>query len=664
MSAESVPSFPKVSRTLAMRNKLLRSRVYLPAHQPGLADDGLPGDRYIAYHQQRARAGLGMQITGATPIIWSDVWADGLTLVNIDDRIIPGYRRLAAAVHAEGGLMLAQLVHAGPMETSGDAILSASGVRSEITQRTAREATAAELADLVASYRAAARRCRAGDLDGVEVTMAHGTLLASFVSPLMNRRTDRYGGNIDGRTLFPREVLTAIRDALGPDAILGVRLPGDELVEGGIRAPEAAAIGSRLAETGEVDYISVTAGNNTFKLPRVDHWPPTPAPVGAFRHLSRAVKAAVSVPVATVGRVTTLALAEEILAAGDADLVGMVRAHIADPELVPKSRQGKIEEVRPCIGANVCINSLLDHKPLTCLANPEVGRPGYAKSENWGKGRSAIVVGAGPAGLEAARRLAHGGWATTIMERDMEVGGQMGRWLRTPSRWEFQRLIHWWELEAKRLGVTMRLGEEATPFALVSKAPDLVVVATGSIPVSRPVPRSSSAVPEIGPYDGVSPSGHVVVRDEMGGLAALLTAERASLTADRVTLVTSLLHPGEGDGLTTIYPLIRDCAARGIAIVDRAKVTMLDGRMVHLAGVFGEARPPIADVDILVSVLDTVAPADLAPELMAHGLRVITIGDARLPRDVTAAVADAARLLNSAELVEPQSTSPIMETAK
>lgn len=664
MSAESVPSFPKVSRTLAMRNKLLRSRVYLPAHQPGLADDGLPGDRYIAYHQQRARAGLGMQITGATPIIWSDVWADGLTLVNIDDRIIPGYRRLAAAVHAEGGLMLAQLVHAGPMETSGDAILSASGVRSEITQRTAREATAAELADLVASYRAAARRCRAGDLDGVEVTMAHGTLLASFVSPLMNRRTDRYGGNIDGRTLFPREVLTAIRDALGPDAILGVRLPGDELVEGGIRAPEAAAIGSRLAETGEVDYISVTAGNNTFKLPRVDHWPPTPAPVGAFRHLSRAVKAAVSVPVATVGRVTTLALAEEILAAGDADLVGMVRAHIADPELVPKSRQGKIEEVRPCIGANVCINSLLDHKPLTCLANPEVGRPGYAKSENWGKGRSAIVVGAGPAGLEAARRLAHGGWATTIMERDMEVGGQMGRWLRTPSRWEFQRLIHWWELEAKRLGVTMRLGEEATPFALVSKAPDLVVVATGSIPVSRPVPRSSSAVPEIGPYDGVSPSGHVVVRDEMGGLAALLTAERASLTADRVTLVTSLLHPGEGDGLTTIYPLIRDCAARGIAIVDRAKVTMLDGRMVHLAGVFGEARPPIADVDILVSVLDTVAPADLAPELMAHGLRVITIGDARLPRDVTAAVADAARLLNSAELVEPQSTSPVMETAK
>jgi dimethylglycine catabolism A len=666
MSAHSVPSFPKVSLPLTMRNKLLRSRVYLPGHQPGLADDGLPGDRYIAYHQRRARAGLGMQITGATPIIWSDVWAYGLTLVNIDDRIIPGYRRLAAAVHAEGGLMLAQLAHVGAMETSGDAILSASGVRSEITQRTAREASAAELAEVVACYRAAARRCRAGDLDGIEVTMAHGTLLASFLSPLMNRRTDRYGGNIDGRTLFPREVLTAVRDALGPDAIIGIRLPGDELVEGGIRATEAAAIGSLLAETSEIDYISVTAGNNSFKLARVDHWPPTPAPFGAFRHLSRAVKSAVSLPVATVGRVTTLALAEEILAAGDADLVGMVRAHIADPELVPKSRQGRMQEIRPCIGANVCINSLLEHKPLTCLANPDVGRPGYAVSGNWGKGRSAIVVGAGPAGLEAARRLAHGGWATTILERDMEVGGQMARWSRTPSRREFLRLIHWWKLEAKRLGVTTRFGEAATVSALVSKAPDLVVIATGSVPVSRPVSRSSSVIPEIGPYDRIPPGGHVVVRDEMGGLAALLTAERASLTAARVTLVTSLLHPGEGDGLTTVYPLIRDCAARGIAIVDRAKVTTLDGTMVHLAGVFGEARPPIADVDVLVSVLDTVAQADLAAELTAHGMHVIIIGDARLPRDVTAAVADAARLLDWAELDarKPQPTSPIVEATK
>jgi 2,4-dienoyl-CoA reductase-like NADH-dependent reductase (Old Yellow Enzyme family) len=638
-------SFPHVARELQLRGKTLRSRVYLPAHQPGLADDGLPGERYIAYHRRRARAGLGMQITGATPVIWSDVWADGLTLVNIDDRIVPGYRRLAAAVHDEGGLMLAQLAHVGAMETAGDAIVSASGVRSEITQRTARQASADELAEILEAYRAAAQRCREGELDGVEVTMAHGMLLASFLSPLMNQRADRYGGDRDGRTLYPREVVAAIREAMGPESIIGVRIPGDELVEGGVDAQEAAAVAQILVREGHVDYVSVTAGNNTFKLARVDHWPPTPAPFGAFRHLSRAVRSAIDFPVATVGRVTTLDLAEEILASGDADLVGMVRAHIADPELLPKSRAVGGATVRPCIGANVCINSLLAHKPLTCLANPDVGEPGREVPQGWGDGRRVLVVGGGPAGLEAARRLAIGGWSTSLVERGTTLGGQMARWAQTPSRREFLRLIDWWTSELARLGVTMRLGESAEVESLLSEAPDLVVIATGSVPVLRPAVCVGAAVPEIGPYDIPPTGGHLVVRDEIGGLAALLTAERLSLTADRVTLATSMLHPGEGEGLTTVYPLIRDCAARGIAILDRCKVAAIDGRTVHLSGVFGEIRPPIEDVDAVVSTLDLAAQCELKAPLLARGLQAVVIGDARLPRDVTAAVADAARLL-------------------
>lgn len=651
MTATPAPSFPNVASALRLRGKALRSRVYLPGHQPGLADGGLPGERYVAYHRVRARAGLGMQITGATPVIWSDVWADGLTLVNIDDRIVPGYRKLAAAVHAEGGLMLAQLAHVGAMETSGDAIVSASGGRSEITQRTARQASIGELAEILEAYRAAARRCREGELDGVELTMAHGMLLASFLSPRMNSRDDLYGGDREGRTLFPREVLAAVRGAMGPEAIVGVRLPGDELIDGGIDAQEAAAIAQRLVREGEVDYVSVTAGNNTFKLARVDHWPPTPAPFGAFRHLSRAVKGAVDAPVATVGRVTTLALAEEILASGDADLVGMARAHIADPELMPKSRAvAGAAIVRPCIGANVCINSLLAHKPLTCLANPDVGRPDRLLAGNWGEGRRAIVVGAGPAGLEAARRLALGGWATTLIERGRAIGGQMALWSQTPSRREFLRLVDWWGAEAARLGVALRLGEAATAAGLAAQTPDLVVIATGSRPVLRPAPREPASVPEIGPYDPIASGGHVVVRDEMGGLAGLLTAERLSLAAARVTLATSMLHPGEGDGLTTVYPLIRDCATRGVAMIDRAKVARIEGRVVHLRGVFGEARAPILDVDAVVSTLDSVANCELAAPLMARGVLTLTIGDARLPRDVTAATADAARLIDEAAL--------------
>ncbi|MFY9967909.1 MAG: FAD-dependent oxidoreductase [Roseiarcus sp.] len=646
MASLAGDAYAKVDEEVRLRGRRLRSRVYLPAHQPGLADDGLPGDRYVEYHRRRARAGLGMQITGATPVLWSEVWAGGLTLVNIDDRIIPGYRRLAAAVHAEGGLILAQLAHVGAMETTGDAIISASWTHSEITQQTSREATPDELAEIAELYRAAALRCHAGDLDGVEVTMAHGMLLASFLSPLMNRRTDRYGGDLDARTLYPREVVSAVRSAMGPDAIVGIRIPGDELVEGGIGAEEAAVLAERLVRSGEVDYVSVTAGNNTQKLARVDHWPPTPAPLAAFRHLSRAVKTAVQVPVATVGRVTTLALAEEILRSGDADLVGMVRANIADPELLPESRAGRAGSVRPCVGANVCINSLLDHKPLTCMANPDVGRPLGRTAEGWGAGRRAVVVGGGPAGLEAARRLSIGGWRTIVLEREPRLGGQMTLWSETPSRIEFLQLVNWWAGECQRLGVEVHTSAEADAALLTRLAPDLVVVATGSRPVEAPVPQEGNEVSQIGPYDPIPTGGHVLVRDEMGRLAALLTAEQASLGAVRVTLVTSLLYPGEGDGLTTVYPLIRDVAARGVTMIDRAKVTAIDGRRVLLKGLFGEARPPVEDVDAVVAVVGAVSVADLAIEARRAGLTVVTIGDAHLPRDVTSAVSHAARLLD------------------
>ena len=190
------------------------------------------------------------------------------------------------------------------------------------------------------------------------------------------------------------------------------------------------------------------------------------------------------------------------------------------------------------------------------------------------------------------------------------------------------------------------MGVEADAALLTRLTPDLVVVATGSRPVGARVPQQGDSVGQIGPYDPIPVGGHVLVRDVMGRLGALLTAERASLSAARVTLVTSLLHPGEGDGLTTVYPLIRDLAARGVTMVDRAKVTRIDGRRVLLEGVFGETRPPVEDVDAVVGVVDAISVAGLAMEAGRAGLTVVTIGDAHLPRDVTSAVSHAARLLD------------------
>ena len=222
----------------------------------------------------------------------------------------------------------------------------------------------------------------------------------------------------------------------------------------------------------------------------------------------------------------------------------------------------------------------------------------------------------------------------------------MTLWSETPSRIEFLQLVNWWAGECQRLGVEVHTSAEADAALLTRLAPDLVVVATGSRPVEAPVPQEGNEVSQIGPYDPIPTGGHVLVRDEMGRLAALLTAEQASLGAVRVTLVTSLLYPGEGDGLTTVYPLIRDVAARGVTMIDRANVTAIDGRRVLLEGLFGEARPPVEDVDAVVAVVGAVSVADLAIEARRAGLTVVTIGDAHLPRDVTSAVSHAARLLD------------------
>jgi 2,4-dienoyl-CoA reductase-like NADH-dependent reductase (Old Yellow Enzyme family) len=617
----------------------LRGRVYIPAHQPGLAEDGRPGERYIAYQRARARAGVAMQVTGATPIAPSRVWND-ICLWNVDESIVPGYRRLADAVHEEGGRILAQLAHPGPTEVGGADVLGPSRDFSEVSRQVVRPASRAELRTIVRQYADAADRCRRGGLDGVEISMAHGLLLAAFLSPLTNRRGDEYGGSLQARMRLPIEVLDAVRDAVGPDLAVGIRLGADDLVDGGLRPREAAEIAAALQS--RVDYISVMVGNNNRLEPRVRHWPPTPAPFGLFRDVARTVKDAVSVPVCAVGRVTTAALANRIVADGDADLVGMVRAHIADPDLLPTSRAGRAPDVRPCVGANVCVNGLLAEQPLTCMVNPDVGQPSPAPSHD-PAGATALVVGAGPAGMEAARRLAERGYAVTVLERASQVGGQMLVWTASTSRREFRRFLEWQRRRLDQLGVEVRLGVDADTETVGALAPGLTVLATGARPVPLSVPRTDSTVAITDPLDPAEPSGRVVIYDGVGELDGMLLAERAAERgAEHVTLVTGRLHVGEGEGITTLYPMIRRLAELGVEIVERAvPVAVADGAVV-LAGVFGETREPVP-ADALIAWCGGGTDLSFADALALRGAPALVIGDALRPRRVTDAVRDGAR---------------------
>jgi len=621
----------------------LPRRVFLPAHQPGLAEGGKPGERYIAYHRQRARAGAAMQITGATPVVASSQWSH-ICLWNVDESIVPGYRALASAVRSEGGRMLAQLAHPGPTEYAGPDVIGPSRDVSEPTRQVVVPATGVQLSLVVEQYAEAADRCRRGELDGVEISMAHGMLLASFISPLTNHRDDEFGGDPERRLELPRRVLTAVRQAIGPDLVLGLRLGVDDMVEGGLRPADAALVARALEP--QVDYISVMVGNNNRLEARVQHWPPTPALPGTFRATARVIKEAVTKPVAAVGRVLSLELANDMVAAGDADLVGMVRAQIADGELIAKSRSGRAQDVRPCVGANVCVNGLLADKPLGCMVNADARTSSELGTSARLDGVRAVVVGAGPAGLESARRLAERGAAVVLVEERDGLGGQLAQWAQAPSRREFVRYVEWQQRQLASLGVDVRTGARASAADVVALSPDLVVLATGSHQVRTAPAADDGSVPLLTPaeaFEGPVPAtatGSAVVYDEMGELDAALVAEHLHEQGLDVTLVTSRIHVGEGEGINTLFTMLRALGDRGVRLVERQRLVALRGGRAVFEGVFGGAGLELA-VDAVVGWSGGEPVVDLREELGAAGVPVVVVGDALRPRRVTDATLDA-----------------------
>jgi 2,4-dienoyl-CoA reductase-like NADH-dependent reductase (Old Yellow Enzyme family) len=637
------PRYAPLFEPLQVGPLLLRSRVFASAHQPGLADDGAPGDRYIAYHRARARSGFAMQITGATPIVPSNLWDPRWMLVNRDESIVPGYQRLAEAVHDEGGRMLAQLMHPGAGEIGMADVVSASVHVSELTRQPSRAITEAEMDEAIERYRAAADRCRRGDLDGVEIPIAWGYLLGSFVSPLMNQRDDAYGGSLENRLRFPLRVLAAVRDVLGGDRILGVRLVGDELAEGGLVPPDSAELGRLLAASGLIDYLNVITGSNFRRMARVDHWPAAPAGTGVWRHLARAVRDVVDIPVASVGRINHPDVALDILTAGDADLVGVARAHIVDAEFLSKARRGRAADIRPCTAVNVCINALLQDEPIRCMANPEIGREGTLDESDIGEGRAAVVVGGGPGGIEAARRLRARGFAVRLLERGDALGGRMRVWMQAPARAETARLVDWWQRDLDRRGVDVRYGIDADAADVLAAEPALVVLATGATPLPHPVLAPARDVLDVAQLTAV-PAGHVLVADEMGRADAILVADALHAAGHRVTLATSCLHVGEDEGITTLYPLIRRLGELGVDVHERVRVQAFADGTATVVNLWDGRSATIAGVAAIVHWSGAAPAVALVDPLRAAGVDVHVIGDARLPRRVDVAVLEAAEV--------------------
>ncbi|WNV75494.1 mycofactocin system FadH/OYE family oxidoreductase 2 [Geodermatophilus sp. DSM 44513] len=620
----------------------LANRLVLPAHLTNYAVDGAFTDRHAAYYAARAAGGAGLVVTEEVSTDPADRPYEK-TVHGWDPAGLPGMRRVADAVHAHGVPVFAQVNHNGGQSDSlhtRTPVTAPSPVPDPLFREVPREATAADLARLVAGYAEAAARCAVAGFDGVEVQGSQSSLVRQFLSGATNRRTDRYGGPLEHRARFLVEVLTAVREALGSGRALGVRLADEEGLDGGTTLAEAVATARLVA--GLVDYVSTTVGVATATLDRVV--PPMTTPPGYARHVSAAVRRAVDVPVVGVGRFLTPAQAERALADGDCDLVGAVRAQIADPEFAAKALGGRDREVRRCLGCNSdCVGRVGRNLPLGCVTNPRAGREAPLPAPH--RRRRVLVVGGGPAGLRAAATAAARGHAVTVWEQAPCTGGAVRLAASAPGREGLRPLVDDLAAECARAGVTVRTGVRATAAAVLAEAPDAVVLATGARPARPAWAGESDRVVDV--RDVLSgtdaPAGAVLVVDDLGTTAATSVAELLAGRGCTVEVVTAALVAGQDLGLTLERPgWERRAAALGIRRTTERLVTAVDGRTVRLL------HHPTGDteertVDRVVTVAPPRADDALWAALRDSGLEVHRIGDCLTPRRAGDATRDGDR---------------------
>ena len=645
-------AFEHLLSPLQVGSKLLRNRVLISAHVPRLAVDNLPSPAYVAYHRVRAGGGAGLQITGATAVHPTGTLGTSYSLQNLDDRIVPGYAKLASAVHDEGGTILAQLAHSAATLTVSDAgrpLWAPSALQSEVARETPHEMTIDEIAEMVAAHRAAAARAREGGLDGVELLGAFGFLIAAFTSTLTNKRKDAYGGSLDNRLRFAKEIIAAVREAIGPDRILGLRIPGDERVAGGLNQDDMREIAIRLTETGQLDYLSVIVGTNYNRMQRMAHWGPTPLAHGVYVPLASNIKEVVDIPVFAAGRVTDPELADAIIRDGKADMVAMTRAHIADPEIVSKIRAGRTGEIRPCVGANVCIT--LTGGPLRCFHNPSATRDLIDRPvSRAAKVKNIAVIGGGIAGLEAACVAAGRGHKVTLYEASDRLGGRLALWSTAPLTGEFKKAVTWRQSQRDALQVRVVTGCRIEGRDLEPLNADVIILATGSRPEDRALPSGAetSAIRIVAPDDVLARPGdfssRTVVWDEGGGRTGLAAAEALAARDIPVTIVTTDSLVGEGIDPVVRATIYTYLLGHGVTLRAGETIDRLDGSKVLLVNQFSGRRSVIKDVSTLVDWRGRQAEYALLEAATDQCAEVYTIGDAVAPRTVAFAVAEAAAI--------------------
>ncbi|HKW92273.1 MAG TPA: FAD-dependent oxidoreductase [Methylomirabilota bacterium] len=649
------PELRHLFSTLQVGGLTLKNRIFSTGHAEAMADDGKVGPRLRAYHEAKARGGAALTIIGGSTSVHPSSPATAWSMIaNHNDAVIPGYRALAGAVHRHDCLVMSQLTHMGRRSQSDveswHVLLAPSQIPEQVHREVPHEIEPDQIAMLVRAFGDATRRCREGGLDGVELSFAHNHLVDQFWSPLFNRRTDEYGGSLENRMRFGFEVLREIRRQVGRDWVVGARISGDELTRDGLTAADMAEIARRLAASGLVDFLSVVGGAAHTLALQALAVPNMASPHGLFVPLAAAIKAAVpAMPVFHAGRIVDPLHAERILADGSIDMVGMTRALIADPDMPRKAREGRFDEVRPCVGANAgCIDRIYQGKPVTCIQNPgtgretELGEPTPAASP-----RRVVVVGAGPAGLEAARTAALRGHQVVLIEREAEVGGQVLIASRAPARAELAGILRFLARQVERLPIERRLRVEASAELVLAESPDAVIVATGSSPYVPTLPGldGKHVVTDWDVLlDRAEVGERVVVVDDVHTQRGLSTAEHLVDRGRRVEVITRLFYAGQDVGVTSIAPLYARLFAKNVTLTPHTDLVAVEGSAVVVANVYTRAERRIEGVDTVVLSMGSRSTDTLYRALKGKVPTLHAVGDCVAPRGIHQAILEGTRV--------------------
>jgi 2,4-dienoyl-CoA reductase-like NADH-dependent reductase (Old Yellow Enzyme family) len=635
-------AFPALLSEVRLGPALLRNRVVSTAHQTGLVHDHLPTDDLVAYHEARARGGVGAVFVEATATHESGLLT-AHTIGGYLPAITGAYERLGAAVRGHGARLFVQLLHGGREQIADPPLPPAIGPSAVPTPRfhaEPRALTQAEIDDIVEGYATSARLAREGGIDGIELSLAHGYLAAQFFAPSINTRDDAYNGDLEARLRFARELIAAVRDAAGDGVAVGVRLAADEITPDGFGPEACAEIAAALCAGGGIDFVSAALGHSSTYRGSTYIVPPPPEPreaiAGPVAHMRAAIP---GVPLIGTSRIADLDAAERLVGAGAVDLVGMTRAMIADPDLLAKAASGRADDVIPCIGCNQgCIGHYHLGLPIGCVVNPRTGRerslPRPSRDDAAAGARRVLVVGGGPAGVAAALEAAESGHPVVLVERSESLGGQFRVAGRAPAHREtWERYSAWIARRLSAGGVEVRLGVEAT--AGDADGFDAVVLATGAVPYRPPLPDPMPCAVVDAPAAIVDPGavrGPVLVADWGGGWAGLDAAETLAEAGHDVTYACAAAAIGEG-----VHQYQRNLY---LARLDRLPVRLL--QHMEIVGAGGAA------------MLRHVFSGRVEP--LPPGLGTVVLAQGRVPDDALwGALESSGRCVRAGDVLGPRS---------